>query len=610
MYNQLIYFIVILALFGSPAQTGEPNFAHWQNGACIIALFCFFILYCRRTFAKLRKGIQAGNVSAALHRAYFRAESLLSITAIGFIAIYLYVFDLGRYLGAIPGYSRFMTISGLIGLAVFMLHMAVIWYFGQPLQESLTHSTSSRAQFIKGHMSFSVVILIPWLLISIVADLLELVKAPAFMSSEMVQLGLIAIALTAMVMLAPWLIIRVWGCKPLAQGFIRDELQRFCDEHDFKTGGLLLWPLFGADILTAGVVGILPRLRYILITSGLLRVLDASELKAVIAHEMGHVRKRHMLLFVALFIVFVLLVFKLGDTLTWLALSNKTIFNLSVSNKGLESSFFSLLSVLPIVLAMVIFFRFIFGYFLRNSERQADLYAMELLGTPEPLITSLQKIAFYSGKIEDLPSWHHYSIRQRVDFLLKASRSRDLIGKHNRKLYGSVLIFAALTSALLFANWRIDRSGFARERQAKLYFLKLKNSVSGNAGKAAYLSAYGAFLYERGRYSRCESVLRAAIRNAPENAWALNNLAWLYATGPYAFRHPEDSLKLALKAASLDPVPDILDTLAEAYFVNGMYADAVSTIDKALEEGGKLHDYLLKQKVKFEKALSGQMRNT
>lgn len=610
MYNQLIYFIVILALFGSPAQTGEPNFAHWQNGACIIALFCFFILYCRRTFAKLRKGIQAGNVSAALHRAYFRAESLLSITAIGFIAIYLYVFDLGRYLGAIPGYSRFMTISGLIGLAVFMLHMAVIWYFGQPLQESLTHSTSSRAQFIKGHMSFSVVILIPWLLISIVADLLELVKAPAFMSSEMVQLGLIAIALTAMVMLAPWLIIRVWGCKPLAQGFIRDELQRFCDEHDFKTGGLLLWPLFGADILTAGVVGILPRLRYILITSGLLRVLDASELKAVIAHEMGHVRKRHMLLFVALFIVFVLLVFKLGDTLTWLALSNKTIFNLSVSNKGLESSFFSLLSVLPIVLAMVIFFRFIFGYFLRNSERQADLYAMELLGTPEPLITSLQKIAFYSGKIEDLPSWHHYSIRQRVDFLLKASRSRDLIGKHNRKLYGSVLIFAALTSALLFANWRIDRSGFARERQAKLYFLKLKNSVSGNSDKAAYLSAYGAFLYERGRYSRCESVLRAAIRNAPENAWALNNLAWLYATGPYAFRHPEDSLKLALKAASLDPVPDILDTLAEAYFVNGMYADAVSTIDKALEEGGKLHDYLLKQKVKFEKALSGQMRNT
>jgi Zn-dependent protease with chaperone function len=491
-----------------------------------------------------------------------------------------------------------------------MLHIAVIWYFGQPLQETLTGSTASRARFIKGHASFSLVVLIPWLLISIAADLLELIKAPAFMSSEMVQLGLIGISLLAMVMLAPWLIVRMWGCKPLAQGPITDELQRFCDEHDFKTGGLLLWPLFGADILTAAVVGILPRLRYILITSGLLRLLDVSELKAVVAHEMGHVRKRHMLLFVAIFIVFILLVFKLGDTLTWLALSNKTIFNWSLSTRGFGSSLFSLLSVLPIVVAMVIFLRFIFGYFLRNSERQADLFAMELLGTPQPLISSLQKIAFHSGKIEDLPSWHHYSIRQRVDFLVEASNRRELIGKHNRKLYASVLIFAALASALLFANWSINRTGFAKDRQAKLYFLKLKNSVSGNSGQAAYLSAYGAYLYEQGKYSRCESVLRAAIGKAPDNAWALNNLAWLYATGPYSFRHPEEALKLALKAATLDPAPDILDTLAEAYFVNGMYGEAVSTIDLAIGEGGKLRAYLLKQKVKFEKALSGQMRNT
>ncbi|MGC9196047.1 MAG: M48 family metalloprotease [Syntrophobacteraceae bacterium] len=610
MYNQLIYFIVVLALFGTAAPTGKPHLAHWQNGACIAAFFCFFILYCRRAFAKLRRGVDEGKARAALNRAYFRAEGFLSIAAIGFIALYLYVFNLGGYLCAIPGYSKFVTVSGLIGLTIYMLHMTVIWYFGQPVQEALTGSTSSRAQFIKGHASFSLVILIPWLLISIAADLLELIKAPAFMSSEMVQLGLIATALVAMVMLAPWLIIRMWGCKPLAHGFIRDELQRFCDEHDFQTGGLLLWPLFGADILTAGVVGILPRLRYILITPGLLRILDASELKAVLAHEMGHVRKKHMLLFVGILIVFILLVFKLGDTLTWLTLSNRTIFNWSISTTGFESSFFSLLSVLPIVLAMVIFLRFVFGYFLRNSERQADLYAMEILGTPEPLISSLQKIAFYSGRIEDLPSWHHYSIRQRVDFLAEASSRRELLGNHNRKLYWSVLIFAALASALLFANWSINRTGFARDRQAKLYFLKLKNSVSGNAGKAAYLSAYGAFLYEQGRYSRCESVLRDAINRAPDNAWAINNLAWLYATGPYSFRHPEDALKLALKAASLDPAPDILDTLAEAYFVNGMYGDAISTIDEALEEGGKLHDYLLKQKEKFQKALIGQMRNT
>ncbi|MDA8306488.1 MAG: M48 family metalloprotease [Deltaproteobacteria bacterium] len=610
MYNQLIYFIVVLLLFSTLPSTGKPPVPSWPDALYSVVLFCFFVFNCRRTFARLQRSADESVSHSVLTRAYFRAETLLSITAIGFIAVYLYGLNLGAYLSVIPGYTKFTTVSGFIGLAIYMLHLVVVWYFGQPVHEALSGARSSRAHFIKGHVSFTSVILVPWFLISISADLLELIKAPAFMASDFAQLAIISIALFAFVLFGPWLIIRMWGCKPLPQDFIKNELQSFCDQHDFKTGGLLIWPLFGSEVLTAGVVGILPRLRYVLITSGLLRTLDIGELKAVIAHEMGHVRKKHLLFFVVLLILFVLLILELGDTVKWLALSNGTIFNWSVSTSTFTASMFSLLSALPIVLAMVLFLRFVFGYFLRNSERQADLYAMELVGDPEPLISSLQKIAFHSGRIEDLPSWHHYSIRQRVDFLVEAFRNRNLIRRHNRKLYGSALLFTAVIAALLFANWSANKAGLSKDLRTDVKLLIVERSIARDPGNVEYLSAYGALLCEKGRYSQAESVLRSAIAEAPDNASALNNLAWLYATGPYSFRHPEESLKLALKAATLDPAPDILDTLAEAYFVNGRYAEAVSVIDDALAEGGNLRNYLLKEKEKFEKALAGQLRVT
>jgi Zn-dependent protease with chaperone function len=607
MYNQLIYFIVVLLLFSVERQTGKPSAASWSDALCITALFCFFVLYCRRTFEKLLKAADRGIPLSVLTRAYYRSQALLSVTAIGFLAVYLYVFNLGVYLSVIPGYDKFMTISGIAGLAFFLVHLAVIWFWSQPIYQIVFGATVSRTHFIKGQLSFTSVILVPWFLISTVTDLLQFIKTPSFMTSDFAQVLLIALTLVGFVLFGPWLIIRMWGCKPLPQDYVRAELESFCNDHDFRRGGLLLWSVFGTQMLTAGVVGILPGLRYILITSGLLKILDIAELKAVVAHEMGHVRKKHMLLFVLLLILFILLTYDLSDTLTLLALSNRTIFNWYAAPGDFTQSLVSLLSALPVIVLMILYFRFIFGYFLRNSERQADLYAMELLGDPQPLISSLEKIAFRSGGIEDLPSWHHYSIRQRIECLVEAFKNRSLIRRHDRKLYGSALILVAVVSGLLFVNWRANEAGLAGDLRSEVQLRILERGISKEPGNVEYLAAYGGLLYEKGRYSEAESVLRAALMHDPENASVLNNLAWLYATGPSSIRNPQDALSLALKAVALSPAPDILDTLAEAYYINGRYAEALSTIKEAISEGGPQQSYFLKQKEKFEKALRGEI---
>lgn len=610
MYNQLIYFIVVLLLFSVQHQAGKPSAVSWPDIVCVAALFCFFILYCRSSFQKILKAAERGASPAALTRAHYRSQTVLSVTAIGFIAVYLYGFDLGDYLRVIPGFDRFLTVSGLVGLIIYLAHLAAIWYWSHPVHATIFGMKISRAEFIKGNLSFSSVILVPWFLISIVTDLLQFVKTPSFIASDPGQLLIVSLMLVGFVLFGPWLIVRMWGCKPLPADYVKEELGAFCNHHDFRTGGLMLWPVFGTQMLTAGVVGILPGLRYILITPGLLRSLDLSELKAVVAHEMGHVRKKHLLLFVLLFILFIVFAYNSNDILSLLALSNRTIFNWYTDPGFLTGSFASFLSALPIVVLMVLYFRFIFGYFLRNSERQADLYAMELMGDPQPLISSLEKIAFRSGRIEDLPSWHHFSIRQRVDFLAEAFRNRKLIHGQDRKLYGSALIFAAVISALLLVNWRVDRAGWTDGLRSDVQLHLLERGIAQDPGNAEYLGAYGGLLYEKGRYSEAESVLRAALTHDPMNPSVLNNLAWLYATGPASFRNPKEALELALRAADLSPEPFILDTLAEAYYINGQYADAVTTIEEALSIDSPQKDYFLKQKEKFEKALRGEMRSS
>ena len=610
MYNQLIYFIIVLLLFSVQRQTGKPPAVSWSDALYITALFCVFVFCCRRSFEKLLKAADRGIPLSVLTRALYRFQALLSVTAIGFLALYLYVFNLGAYLSVIPGYDKFTTISGVAGLVFFLVHLAVIWFWSQPVHQIVFGVKVSRTDFIHGQLSFTSVILVPWFLISTVTDLLQLIKTPSFMTSDFAQILLIALTLVGFVLLGPWLIIRMWGCKPLPEDHVKAELERFCNDHDFRTGGLLLWSVFGTQMLTAGVVGILPGLRYILITSGLLKTLDIAELKAVVAHEMGHVRKKHLLLFVLLLILFILSISDLGDTLSWLALSNRTIFNWYAALADFAPSLVSLLSALSLIVLMVFFFRFIFGYFLRNSERQADLYAMELVGDPQPLISSLKKIAFRSGGIEDLPSWHHYSIRQRIECLAEAFKNPGLIRRQNRKLHGSALIFVAAVSALLFVNWWANETGFASDLRSEYELRLLELGISKEPGNVEYLARYGGLLYEKGRYSEAESVLRAALMHDPENTSVLNNLAWLYATGPSPFRNPQEALDLALKAVAMSPTPEVLDTLAEAYYINGHYTDALSTINEAISAGGPQHSYFLKQKEKFEKALRGELRST
>jgi tetratricopeptide (TPR) repeat protein len=385
----------------------------------------------------------------------------------------------------------------------------------------------------------------------------------------------------------------------------REALEEFCREHRFRVGDFMYWPILAGDAITAGIMGILPRLRYILMTPSLVALLDTSELQAVAAHEMGHVRRYHIPFYLVFFLGYSVLAYSLQDVLLLLLLKQKVLLNWMISPGSQDLTLFSIVYSLPLVALMVIYFRYVFGFFMRNSERQADIYALELIGHPLTLIASLEKIAVASGHIHDLPSWHHFSIRQRIDFLLDCWRNPRLMRRHHQKLYGAAAVFLVLVMALAAAGSRFKESALARTWQAEVAATLLENHFEMQGGKDDLFGVLGGLLLEQGRFGEAKGLLQKRLEHAPDDPQTLNNLAWLYATAPPPFFDPQAALDLARKAARLEPDAYVLDTLAEAYYVNGRYAEALAAIRRAIALRPEKVKYFQEQEEKFEKALAG-----
>ena len=94
-------------------------------------------------------------------------------------------------------------------------------------------------------------------------------------------------------------------------------------------------------------------------------------------------------------------------------------------------------------------------------------------------------------------------------------------------------------------------------------------------------------VYERmGRGEDALHSLEKGLEADPGNAGILNHMGWLYATAePPTLRDPAKALAYAQRAveASNGRDANILDTLAEAYYVNQEFDEAIKTEERALE---------------------------
>jgi tetratricopeptide (TPR) repeat protein len=104
----------------------------------------------------------------------------------------------------------------------------------------------------------------------------------------------------------------------------------------------------------------------------------------------------------------------------------------------------------------------------------------------------------------------------------------------------------------------------------------------------ALLENLAMLYHETGNYKEAIDAYERVLSINDKEPGTLNNLAWLLVTVPDEnLKDPKRGLELAKKAIELERTPTFLDTLAEAYWVNGDTEKAIDTIKEAisLEKG-------------------------
>lgn len=225
---------------------------------------------------------------------------------------------------------------------------------------------------------------------------------------------------------SPLLIRRLWDTHPLRDGTVAEGLIRMCTQQGVVVRGLLVWRT-GGTMINGAVLGLFGKARYILLTDALLDFLPNHYVQAVMAHEIGHVRCKHVPWLTATLFA------SSGAAIALTSLVTESVFHTDINHIDPAVQ-------LTVSAAALGFAVFTFGWVSRRFEWQADAFAVKHLSTftppsddtaapwaASPTVTR-QSIAAMCGALETvavanhLPrsrfTFRHGSIATRIERLL------------------------------------------------------------------------------------------------------------------------------------------------------------------------------------------------
>ncbi|MBI1372759.1 MAG: M48 family metalloprotease [Phycisphaera sp.] len=242
-----------------------------------------------------------------------------------------------------------------------------------------------------------------------------------------------AAGLIIVFMFAPLMIRFVWDTVPLPPSELHNRLLDLCRKYHVRVRTLLMWRTHGG-MVNGAVMGIVGRLRYILLTDGLIERMDPDHVEAVMAHELGHVTRRH--------IPWMLVCAAASISVVAMAISGVQLAAESLGWRMPETWEQDPNVQVPIIFVLTMGFAVVFGYISRRFERQADTFAVqhmtERLGDPAaPGVITAEAVHVVTealtqvAKMNHIPlgrpstiweamtpmNWRHGSIPWRIAYL-------------------------------------------------------------------------------------------------------------------------------------------------------------------------------------------------
>ena len=573
----------------------------------LVFLLLLFVLYLFMQFARLRKRLSPQTAEFVQHR-YQQLVANNLLLAVGVYALAGFAFGFKGLLSACPVVGRSIFLLHFTGILLFMALLALVWYISF---RSLGRWFTPRIQpwrHVLARVKFNLVILIPWLILSLLEDLAQQVASPyleAYSASPVFDIIVFLLFVLLFALLGPRLMVWLWDCRPLADSSLVEDIRAFLREQSVRVRGIYSWNALNKSMVTAGVVGVFAPARYLLITPALMRLLDPGEILAVISHEVGHIKKRHLPLYFLFFLGFGVASSLLYSGMMRLIAGSPRLLSLFISAQGtLDSDMIQFAWLAVMLLAFLLYFRFVFGYFMRHFERQADLFCFTSGPDPDLLIAAFSKLG---GRVagKEGNNWHHFSISQRVAFLRQCQEEPRRIRRHEKGLNLRLAGFVLLLVLLAFL------SGRAWQDPPQLLPAQLKQAFVLKSGRnpesPAFWLAMAQFMHQDADWQAAVEAYERVLEAQPENTDALNGLAWLLVTADdQTFHDPPRALRLAERACARSRESHVWDTLAETLYANGRFAEAVEAAETALELTDGDRSYYQDQLTKMKKALAGQ----
>jgi hypothetical protein len=316
-------------------------------------------------------------------------------------------------------------------------------------------------------------LLVPVLVILGLAELIqELFDRFEPSASSWARDGATFVVGVAVFICAPLMARLVLNVNTLRDGPAHDDLARLCALHNVRVRGFLLWNTDGA-MLNAAVMGLIGPLRYVLVTDALLEMMTRRQVQAVIAHEIGHVRRHHMP-WMVISLLAALLGLSLLVSLPFLALDLAGVDLQGDAQMAMDG-----VSIVGVGALTILGF----GWMSRRYERQADTFAVQHLSrvgpadpdadrpaeaeretiTPEAacsMHSALDAIARLNNVDPHRRSWRHGSIAWRQSYLASIiGRPIDQlsIDRVVRRLKVAALLVLVLSvAATVVLEWRFN----------------------------------------------------------------------------------------------------------------------------------------------------------
>jgi STE24 endopeptidase len=369
------------------------------------------------------------------------------------------------WIHVVLGIESWPLVGSLLTICPFIAALLVMWWLTYPVHHAvrrrMADALARRGEppiacwSLGEYLAFNIrhnllMILVPISLIllgveTLAVKLLGTAAEPPMGAQLMFTGGSLAIA-GGVFLIAPVLLVRIWKTSPLPAGPLRDNLEDTCRRMGVAHRDILVWHS-GGVLTNAAAMGLIAKVRYALLSDGLLNQMDAEHIRAVFAHEVVHAKKHH----IAFAAVFALAAATLCSAAGW------TLGEMLGGPAWLAEG----ATIVMLAGAWI----FGFGYISRRFERQCDVIGAwacapdgppaepaEMRITPEGARTfaqALQKVAELNGVALGQRNWRHGKMIDRITHIQRLGMTggtREGIDRTVRRI--KFLLVLALVAGL------------------------------------------------------------------------------------------------------------------------------------------------------------------